>query len=63
MLPTLKVKVKKVYGNELVYPVCEHSQLLARLANRKTLTAQDIRIIEEMGYKIEVETPTLAGGK
>lgn len=55
----IKVNIKNVYGNELVYPVCEKALLLAKLAGRKTFTDRDIATIKELGYIIEVATKTL----
>ena len=55
----LQVKIKNVYGNERVYPVCEQSQLFAELTRTTTLTQHTIEIIKDLGYTIEVETPTL----
>lgn len=55
----LTVRKKNVYGNELIYPICETAKLLATLAGRKTLTGSDIRIIKALGYTLisgEVET-------
>lgn len=55
----ITVRIKSVYGNELVYPVCEHAKLLARLAGSKTLTREAIALIKQLGYSVEVETPKL----
>jgi len=56
---TITVKIKNVYGREIVYPVCNAAKQFAALANTKTLTDDAINIIKSLGYSIEVETPTL----
>lgn len=58
----LTVRIKNVYGKPLVYPVCEQSKLLAKLADKITFTTEDIKIIEQLGYEFKVETPRLAAG-
>ena len=55
----ITVRIKQVYGNPTVYPVCETAKALAALTGNKTLTNEAIRIIKNMGYTIAVETPTL----
>ena len=47
----LYVVTKTVYGNELVYPLCERSKVLAKLCGTKTLTEKHIRLIEKLGYE------------
>lgn len=51
---TIQVKVKNVYGNETIYPVCATAQAFAELARQKTLTTREINLIKRMGYTIEV---------
>ena len=52
----LKVKVKNVYGTDLVYPVCEKSKLFANLTNNQTLTETARRLIKLLGYSFEIVT-------
>ena len=56
---TITVKIRNVYGEERVYPVCEKAKIFARLAGTKTLTDHAIGLIKSLGYTIEVETPTI----
>lgn len=49
------VRRKQVYGNEVVYPVCETAQCLAMLGDTKTLTPRQIGIIKALGYTIVLE--------
>lgn len=53
------VSVKNVYGNDLVYPMCDTGRKLAQLAGKKTLTHREIEIIKALGYTLKVVTPTL----
>jgi len=55
----LKVKIKNVYGNRRVYPACEQSQIIADMINRDTFSEFHIEMMERLGYKIVVETPSL----
>ena len=41
------VEIKSVYGNEVIYPVCEHAKLFAELAGTKTLTKQAVNVIKK----------------
>ncbi len=55
------VCVRNVYGNELIYPVCEKAKLFAKLAGRKTLSLADVQTIEALGFTVRVEAPKLGG--
>jgi hypothetical protein len=52
---TIIVRRKTVYGNEVIYPVCETAQCLTLLGDTKTLTPRQINIIKALGYKIVLE--------
>lgn len=54
----ITIEQKTVYGNILFYPGCEQSKLLAKLANKKTLTRSDINIIKALGYEINIISKT-----
>lgn len=56
------VRIKNVYGKEMIYPVCNTAKALALLAGHMTLTTEDLRIIKMLGYSFKVETPSLAVG-
>lgn len=49
----ITVQKKTVYGNELVYPMCDVAKLFCQLANAKTLSTGNIRLITAAGYEIE----------
>lgn len=53
------VKIKNVYGNEMIYPVCEKALIFANMAGTKTLTHQSIKQIKALGYTIAVQQKTL----
>ena len=56
----LTVKVKNVYGNDLIYPVCEKSKLICnKLLKAKTFTQSAINTLKELGYSFEVEVAVL----
>lgn len=52
----LEVQVKNLYGRDVVYPVCEKSQLLTRLSGNRTLTSEAIAVIKQLGYTFTTTT-------
>ena len=51
----LTVNIKhNVYGEDRIYPACEKSKVFARIAGRKTLTAETIALIKQLGYGFEL---------
>ena len=52
----ITVKIKSVYGEEKVYPVCPDAQAFANLAGTRTLTLGTIEQIKRLGYKVELVT-------
>lgn len=53
------VEVKNVYGNTLIYPVCDIAKSFANIAKQKTLN-DALPIIKKMGYEVAVKTPELS---
>ena len=47
------VEAKNVYGNILVYPVCDKAKLFCKIANTRTLTKDMLDLVQMLGYKIE----------
>ena len=50
----IQVSIKSVYGNQLIYPLCDKAKLFARLARTSTLTPQAIDIIKRIGFTVVV---------
>jgi hypothetical protein len=48
----LKVRVKSVYGRDMVYPNCPQSTLFCELAQTKILTNRMIHTLQRAGYKL-----------
>lgn len=48
----LNMKVKQVYGKDLVYPGCAKSELLSELLKKKTFDPKELQILVKLGYKI-----------
>ena len=46
----LFVDVKPQWGKDVLYPACENSRLLVRLSNAKTVTPENKKILEQMGF-------------
>ncbi len=53
---SIVVRVDRVYGNLVTYPVCERAQLLAEMTGTKTLTSKTLALAERMGFQI-VQAP------
>lgn len=50
----VSIKEKSVYGNTLMYPNNETAILFSQLLNKKTFDNKDLKIINELGYKIDL---------
>lgn len=48
------VRIKNVYGEEKVYPVCEKARLFASIAGTRTLTPVTLHEVRKLGYTITV---------
>ena len=55
----ITVEIKNVYGHVDIYTICSKAQLFTRLTKTKTLSTWDINKIKELGYIVNVKTPTL----
>jgi hypothetical protein len=56
-MKTIKVKIKSVYGNETIYPLCDAGKTFAKIANTRTLTRETVEFIKQLGYSFEVCSP------
>lgn len=57
----IEIEVRNVYGNDLIYPVNDGAKTLARIAGKKTLSADDIRNARALGLEVvEVAVKKLA---
>lgn len=50
----VQVRIKSVYGNELIYPFNAQADAFAAIAGTKTLSRQNLALIKGLGYEIEV---------
>ena len=55
----LKVEVKNVYGNELIYPVCDTAKRFSTLTGKKTFSPYTLKLITDLGYSVENVAPSL----
>lgn len=53
MQKKILVQIKNVYGNDLVYPVCDDAKLFAELIDKKTFSKHDLANIKRLGYTID----------
>ena len=51
----ITVRVRTIYGNRTVYPVCDKAKIFAQLAGHSTLTSATLDGIRRLGYLIEVQ--------
>ena len=49
---TIHVEKKNIYGNELLYPVCERAKRFAILTGQKTLSDGAIYHIKRLGFSV-----------
>ena len=62
-MATITVKIKNVYGNDLIYPVCDTAKLFTILLNKKTLSASDLQNIKALGCEVKLEQQSFVGAK
>ena len=48
----LIVEKKSVYGNQLIYPICNKAKLFASISGNKTLLPEVIESIKKLGYNL-----------
>jgi len=53
----ITVEVRNVYGNDLVYPICEKAKIFARIAGTSTLTQSTVQHVKALGYTVRVSAP------
>lgn len=56
---TITIEIRDIYGIRTVYPACDKSRLLARLAGTKTITRHALETIRALGYTVEVKQPEI----
>jgi hypothetical protein len=53
---TIQIEIKRVYGNVVAYPLCAQAKLFASIAGTSTLTSQNLKRIQALGYSFECKT-------
>lgn len=53
---SVQVSIKTIYGNQMIYPLCERAKLFASMVGQKTLTMRDIEHIKKLGFSVQVQT-------
>lgn len=49
------VSITNNYGREAIYPVNDAAKSFARIADTRTLTRETIRLVKQLGYRVDVE--------
>jgi len=52
-LPDVQVKIKQVYGRDMIYPANETAILFTRFTGQKTLTPRDLALIRQLGFHVD----------
>jgi hypothetical protein len=53
----ITLSIKRNYGTEHIYPVCDTAARLTALTGKRTLSHADIKTIRALGYTITVQQP------
>jgi len=59
MSKTIIVRIKSVYGENKVYPVCREAETFAKIAGTTTLTMVTIKLIKDLGYTVSVQSEAI----
>jgi hypothetical protein len=51
----ITIRINNNYGIETAYPVCETALLFSRIAQTITLTRDTLKLINDLGYQIEIQ--------
>ena len=51
---SISIRPREIYGNKVYYPDCDDSRLFTELTRRKTFNKNDLRVLRELGYSIEM---------
>jgi len=57
MSKSILIEIKHSYGRKVIYPACNNAETFAKLAGTRTLTADALALIEQLGYTIDTLTP------
>lgn len=57
---TITIEIRDIYGIRTIYPACQTSRLLARLAGTKTITRHALETIRALGYTVEIKQPEVS---
>ena len=53
------IEIKAVYGQDMVYPACDKSSLLAKLSGKITLTNETLALAKQLGYTFKQKEVSL----
>tara|TARA_R100001460_G_scaffold7778_1_gene19499 strand:+ start:111 stop:284 length:174 start_codon:yes stop_codon:yes gene_type:complete len=56
---TLTIEIKNVYGNDLIYPVCDTAKKLCSITGYKTFNTNTIETLKEIGYVFKTDSINL----
>ena len=60
-MKTIKVEIKNVYGNEMIYVVGElDKKIVATLTGKKTVSRSDISALRDLGITVELAASSVS---
>ena len=57
---TITVRIRQVYGRDMIYPVCDKAAIFAELVGQKSLAPNQLAQIRKLGFTIETEQQVVA---
>jgi len=48
----IEVTIKEVYGKKLIYPHCDRAKVFTTMLGTKTLTLQQVKHINALGFEV-----------
>jgi hypothetical protein len=49
----ITLEVRKVYGNDLIYPICHIANGLIKFKSGKTFNSEDLKTMKSLGFIIK----------
>ena len=54
---SITIEIKTQYGQETLVPICDNARIFCDLAGTKTMTRRTLKLVTELGYKINIQQP------
>ena len=57
----IKVKIKREYGHDRIYPACEKADFFAEISGRKCFSQDALAAIRALGFTVIMERQEIPG--